>query len=142
MRRLISRAQFDAVMGRAPWARSPHFALHMLVLADAQAPALRAFGGDPLWIGCVLPKRHAKRAVTRNTMRRLIYEGVGRHAAGLTPAAWVARLNRGLDLAEYPSACSQALRRDLRAEIDGLLAGAARRLKTQAAARSAPLAAP
>lgn len=117
-------------MSHPPLVRTAHFALHMLRLD--QLPADRPhplFGASDLtWIGCVLPKRHARRAVTRNAIRRQIYAGMQRHGSGLRQAAWVARLQRGWELAACRSASSAVLRGQVRAELDDLFDSAAQRL--------------
>lgn len=69
----------------------------------------------------VVPKRHARRAVTRNLikrqMRQLAESHLGRWPAGML----VLRLASGFDKTHYPSAASATLRRDVRAELEQLL---------------------
>jgi len=74
------------------------------------------------WLGAVLPKRLAKRAVTRNLLRRQIRAAVGRHQASLPPGLWVVRLRNGFARADFVSAASDALRQAARAELDQALA--------------------
>ena len=71
------------------------------------------------WLGCVVPKRHARRAVTRTLLKRQIRSAAA--AATLAPGLWVVRLRAGFDRATYPSAFSDALRRTARGELDALL---------------------
>ena len=67
-------------------AKTPHFVLHRLALpTDAQEASL--FPLRQTWLGVVLPKRQARRAVTRNALRRQIYE-VARSAASRLPEAF------------------------------------------------------
>lgn len=77
------------------------------------------------WIGCVVPKRHARRAVTRNLLKRQIRASFERHAAGLPVGLWLVRLRAGFSVTEFVSARSTALAQAARAELDGLLAQAA-----------------
>lgn len=83
---------------------------------------------NQVWLGLVVPKRHARRSVTRSLFKRQIRAAVGRHASALADGLWVVRLRAPFDKAAFPSAASVALRRAARAELDGLLAGAARRV--------------
>lgn len=78
-----------------------------------------------LWLGAVVPKRHARRAVTRSLVKRQIRAAVTSRAGSLRSGLWVVRLRAAFDRASFPSAASSALQRALRDELDGLLAGAA-----------------
>jgi len=77
------------------------------------------------WLGCVVPKRHARRAVTRTLLKRQIRSAAS--AAALPPGLWIVRLRAGFDRLAFPSAASEALRQASRGELDGLLASAPRR---------------
>lgn len=77
------------------------------------------------WIGCVVPKRHARRSVTRNLLKRQIRASFARHASSLPTGLWLVRLRAAFAPAEFPSAASGALALAARAELDGLLAQAA-----------------
>ena len=111
--------------------RTAHFALHRAAL-DATGPgsegsqalfAVRPEAPVP-WIGAVVPKRWAKRAVTRNTIKRQIYAVAQDFAARLPQAAHVVRLRSGFAPESFPSATSQALKRAVRDELQRLMAGA------------------
>lgn len=80
-----------------------------------------------LWLGAVVPKRHARRSVTRSLLKRQIRGAVQRHAEGLAAGLWIVRLRAPFDRAQFPSAASDALRAAARVELDTLLARAARR---------------
>lgn len=114
--RLRSRQQFQAVLANAPVAKTPHFALHRL------APGPAAEGSSPLfpepgpWLGVLVPKRWARRAVTRNAIRRQIY-ATAPVADGLPLAAHVVRLRSGFDRSHFVSASSSALKRAVREEL-------------------------
>lgn len=84
-------------------------------------------GPDPVvgqWGGCVIPKRHARRSVTRNLLKRQIRAAFDRHAARLPAGLWVVRLKAPFAPGQFPSAASAALRAAARAELDTLLARA------------------
>ena len=83
-------------------ARTAHFALHRMPSEESS-------------IGVVLPKRWAKRAVTRNTIRRQIYSVS--EAVNLAPATYIVRLRAGFDRAQFISATSESLKRAVRGEL-------------------------
>lgn len=83
---------------------------------DAACASLRGH-----WLGMVVPKRHARRAVTRNLIRRQMRALMQAHAAELPPGLWVLRLKAPFDPRQFPSACSQALRIAVRDELGVLL---------------------
>jgi ribonuclease P protein component len=143
MQRLRTREQYEAVLAGATVARSAHFALHRCPLQAAGDPALPVpepvpavptgpgsvrsqalFAVQAPWIGAVVPKRWAKRAVTRNTIKRQIYAMAQDAAAALPPAAHVVRLRAGFDRQRYPSATSEPLKRAIRHELAGLFSKA------------------
>lgn len=77
------------------------------------------------WGGCVVPKRHARRSVTRSLLKRQIRAALSRHAAALPQGLWLVRLKAPFATAQFPSAASDALRLAARNELDALLARAA-----------------
>ena len=148
MHRLKTRPQFQAAMAGGIVSRTAHFALHRLALqapADAPAPspgpeqarqtarppqALFAVapGVAPApWLGAMVPKRWARRAVTRNAIKRQIYAVADARAAQLPLAAHVVRLRTAFDRQQFASASSDALKRAVRAELEQLFARAAAR---------------
>ncbi|BAP89926.1 ribonuclease P protein component [Burkholderiales bacterium GJ-E10] len=77
--------------------------------------------------GILVAKRHAQRAVVRNTIRRVLRESARRRAASLDRAASGVPLHVLMRLkAPFPAKGDdrawQVLKRELRAESDGLLA--------------------
>ena len=117
--RLRTRAQFQALLTTPASARTAHFALHRLPPA-ALGEWLDA--PDAVWIGAMAPKRWARRAVTRNAVRRQIYAVVDGLAPSLAPGAYLVRLRTAFAPPRFPSASSTALKRALRAELQQLLA--------------------
>ena len=106
---------------------------------ELRAPALLRgpAGGPQAWLGTVVPKRHAKRAVTRNLLKRQIRAALLRQdAPGQTPlraGLWVVRLRAPFDRLAFASAASAALRAAAHSEIEAVLDQAARRLATAVA---------
>ncbi|MDD2919982.1 ribonuclease P protein component [Rhodoferax sp.] len=130
MQRLKSRRQFQAVLAGSTLSRTPHFALHALAL-DADPVDLTVtpmFNVPAVWLGAMVPKRWARRAVTRNALKRQIYAVSELYQAQLPVAAYVVRLRSGFDRMQFVSACSDALKLAARAELHQLLARAARAL--------------
>ncbi len=130
MQRLTTRAQFQAVMDGRSVARTAHFVLHRQPLtAELRASLFRlpappaAQPAEP-WLGAMLPKRWARRAVTRNTLRRQIYAAAGEFEPRLADHAHVVRLRAGFDRALFPSATSTALKQAVRGELHQLFAAA------------------
>jgi len=72
------------------------------------------------WLGLVVPKRHAKRAVTRNLIKRQARAAMARHLATLPAGLWVVRLRAPFDRAQFSSPASDALREATHAEMDTL----------------------
>lgn len=61
------------------------------------------------WLGAIVPKRHAKRAVTRSLLKRQIRAAFN-DLPGLPAGLWVVRLRMPFDRKLFPSASSDALR--------------------------------
>ncbi|WP_334154814.1 ribonuclease P protein component [Tepidimonas sp.] len=119
-RHFRQRAQFQAVLSSPALVHTAHFALHGIPAASRVGPrGVPLFPGDRAWLGVVVPKRWARRAVTRNTLKRQIYAVEREHP--LPTGAWVVRLKRAFPTAEFPSATSVALRRAARLELLQLL---------------------
>jgi len=76
---------------------------------------------DQTWLGAMVPKRWAKRAVTRNAIKRQIYTISGAAGARLPQAAYVVRLKAGFDRKQFVSASSEALKLAVREELHLLL---------------------
>ena len=84
-------------------------------------------GPPVLRLGLVVPKRHARRAVTRTLVKNQLRDAMRRHLPHLAAGDWVLRLRAPIDRTRFPSARSDALALELRGEIDRLLADAVRR---------------
>ena len=132
MQRIRTRPQFQAAMAGAIVAKTPHFALHRLALPSPEHG--RLFPVSDTWVGVVLPKRWAKRAVTRNAIRRQVYEASRLLADQLPQAALVVRLRSGFSREQFLSATSDVLKRAVRGELTQLLGRIAARPATEVAA--------
>ena len=143
--RLQQAADFQRLLQTPPKRRSAHFCVHFLQAEPTPAPKrparatkdelstgleqnltppvdnLPAPGPRGPWLGCLVPKRHARRAVTRSLIKRQMRAAAERHA--LAPGLWLLRLRSGFATSEFPSAASQALRQAARLELDTLLQG-------------------
>jgi ribonuclease P protein component len=124
--RLKQWSEFQAVMAASTVARTPHFVLHQWQQVDKaltgpgfeKTPAL--FAEDVLILGALTPKRWAKRAVTRNLIKRQIYNVSASFGARLRPTAYVVRLRTSFDNKQFVSASSLALKHAVKTELTQL----------------------
>lgn len=94
------------------------------------------------WLGAVVPKRHARRAVTRSLIKRQIYAAAERHRGELASGLWVVRLRAPIDRALFPSAASTALKVGTRSELEALFTAVARGRAVPAVGRAGPAPSP
>jgi ribonuclease P protein component len=154
--RITRAVDFERVLKTSSQARSPHFAVHHLAsvpsvtkkpvakpastqlstsiegervapVDDTGAGQLGKALKQGVWLGMVVPKRHAKRAVTRTLLKRQIKAAMELQAPA-PPGLWVVRLRAPFDRAVYVSAASKALSAAAREELTRLLNSAAQRL--------------
>jgi ribonuclease P protein component len=147
--RLVS-ADFQQALGTRPVARSAHFSVHFSVPSLARPASVQAklsTGGhldevEPVdevrthlrvWrLGLVIPKKMARRSVTRSLIKHQARELWRLCAPELEAAGWlheqrpvgnwVLRLKSPWLKADYPSAASSTLKQAVRAEILEVLA--------------------
>lgn len=144
--RLLRPADFERLLKQPSRARSPLFAVHHMACEPSQPakPVSKGLstGGEQLthrlvdespdgcptqpsppaghWLGFVVPKRLAKRAVTRNLVRRIARASLELQLAGSTPlppGIWALRLRAPIDKKQFPSAKSDPLRAALRDDL-------------------------
>ena len=97
----------------------------MVTAAQVQSElALPLFPQDGVWLGAMVPKRWAKRAVTRNAIKRQIYSMSSELETTLANEAHVVRLRSAFDRTQYVSATSDALKRAVRSELEQLFSRA------------------
>ncbi|PUE34651.1 ribonuclease P protein component [Limnohabitans sp. Hippo4] len=132
MQRLKTRPQFQAALAGGTVSRTPHFALHRLNLPEAKPLASAEdshiaplFQTQEVWLGAMVPKRWAKRAVTRNAIKRQIYNVSAQFEVRLPCAAHVVRLRSGFDRQQFISATSPMLKLAVRQELEQLFERAA-----------------
>ena len=158
--RIVRAVDFERVLKTVTQSRSPHFAVHHLGSTpsrSSKAPIAATATGtdielstatdtrvatavdDPaaigVWLGMVVPKRHAKRSVTRTLLKRHIKAAMLRQLGQFgtaSPAAglWVVRLRAPFDRASFPSAASAALAEAAAAELGRVLDAAMLRLRS------------
>ncbi len=146
--RLVQSADFQRLLAAPSRSRSAHFAVHHVAAAPAatawriahsQSTELSTDGAElaarPVdrspqgyWLGSVIPKRHARRSVTRNLLRRQIRAVMAERLDALPAGLWLVRLRQPFDRQRFVSAASLALRREARAELRQLFERAATRL--------------
>jgi ribonuclease P protein component len=137
----VHKPDFERLLATPSRSRSAHFAVHHVTgrpfvparpernpapaelsteLAENSPEPVDKLSGL-LWVGAVVPKRHARRAVTRSLLKRQIRGAFERHAAALPGGLWLVRLRSPFSPREFPSAASAALAGAARAELDRLL---------------------
>jgi len=148
MARIVASADFERVLGSRSRASTTHFAIHHLpasgpvgqepgaepaageLSTDSDQAGARLVddspGGSGKRLGAVVPKRHARRAVTRSLLKRQIYAAGGRHAEALPGGLWIVRLRAPFDRSRFVSAASRALRDAARVELDELFRAGSR----------------
>jgi len=124
--RLKQWAEFQSVMRAGIAAKTPHFVLHQwqktedssegLGFEKTQAP----FVDGVLLLGALTPKKWAKRAVTRNLIKRQIHQVSQEFAQQLKPTAYVVRLRAPFDAKTFVSASSDKLKETVRQELTQL----------------------
>ena len=115
-------------MSASAVARTPHFVLHQwqpsakasIGSGFEQAPTL--FVDGVLTIGALTPKRWAKRAATRNLIRRQVHSVSREVEKSLMPTAYVVRLRATFNSQKFISASSDELKQVVREELKLLFA--------------------
>jgi ribonuclease P protein component len=134
--RLLHKSDFERLLAVPPCSRSAHFAVHYLYarpkagdssdvekLYTGAAPDLTRTVDNYLshwWLGTVVPKRHAPRAVTRNMLRRQVRAAMHRNQRHLRPGLWLVRLRQPFARSSFVSADSPALRGAVAVELERL----------------------
>ena len=129
LQRLKTRPQFQAVLAGFIVSKTDHFALHRNRLDIEPVMAQKGNGSatrllfrvQATWIGAVVPKRWAKRAVTRNLIKRQIYSVSDEFSQHCPLAAFVVRLRHGFARTEFVSASSAQLKYAVRTELRTLM---------------------
>ncbi len=110
-------AAINAARGVQGVYRSPHFTLHV-----ANAGLWLELPVQQTTIGVIAPKRWAKRAVTRNLIKRQVYAVSYEMSARLPCAYMVVRQHAAFSREQFISASSKALKVAVRQELQQLLA--------------------
>ena len=148
--RIVRSADFQRVLAAVPRARSTHFAAHHLPASPSlpakpvkTLPETDLSTGDapscpppvdsvPLqphpvgqWLGMVVPKKHARRSVTRSLLKRQMRAVMRSCGHTLAPGLWVLRLKAPFDRKQFLSPASGLLLDAARDELQLLLQRAA-----------------
>ncbi len=136
--RLVHKADFERLLATRPVRRSAHFAIHHAPTGAATAGSgvdgterselstaservvPRLVDDRSRRIGWIVPKRHARRAVTRSLLKRQIRATFTAHEEALAGGDWLVRLAAAFAVADFPAAASTALKRAARTELGGL----------------------
>jgi ribonuclease P protein component len=142
----LKTGDFAAALSGTALSKTTHFVLHHLA-AEPVSSGRRP--GEPLvpelstdvapkqnqavdnsnelgrwWLGLVVPKRHARRAVTRSLIKHQMRAQADLHQDRLPCGQWVLRLRAPFDPRRYPSAASPALQQAARIELAQVFADA------------------
>ncbi len=99
-RKITKADAFASALRMRVCARTEYFVLHFMAHRASSAEVTQAHAQ----LGLVMPKRLAKHAVRRNTLKRLTRECFRLRAAHLPAGLWVVRLQRNVnDVALTPS---------------------------------------
>jgi ribonuclease P protein component len=128
----LRTADFKRGLASRPRARSEHFMLHHVALPATAGTAELSTAGyreavrpvDDCRLGLIVPKRHARRSVTRNLIKRQGRAAFAAWKARLEPGDWLLRLRSPYAPAQFASAASAALRGLVRDELQALFADA------------------
>jgi ribonuclease P protein component len=128
IKRIKEWAQFQQLMAYPPVARTQHFVVHRGYGKAATAPSPEAHTHahqvvplQGLCMATLIPKRWAKRAVTRNAVRRQIMAAFGNAQKNLMPVPHLVRLQSSFDTKAFTSASSTALKNEVAQEVAQLL---------------------
>lgn len=123
---LTDKAHFQALLQGNVMGRTPHFVLHArrlcLPVVEGKTDSGAPGHALPVYIGMVIPKRWARRAITRNTIKRQIRAVMAQFAPNWEGVVLVVRLRAMFPASEFVSATSRQLRQAVRAELLQLFA--------------------
>jgi ribonuclease P protein component len=144
--RLTRAADFERVLAMPARARSEHFAVHHLATSPTRPRRAQREAGFPMlstdrrhtdkgavddlrdfgpirdiWLGTVVPKRLARRAATRNLIKRHMRMCVQTHRGGLQGGLWVVRMKAPFEKSRFVSAASPVLGSAARTELDAMI---------------------
>lgn len=149
-RALTQASDFTQVLNAPAQARTAHFSVHHLPRGPLNGKKAASTPGfqdlstavtqglslpvdqSPLaglWLGLVVPKRHAKRAVTRTLLKRRIRAAIASAATSLPAGLWVVRLRTPFARSEFVSAASDRLNHAASDELAALMAAAVARAR-------------
>jgi ribonuclease P protein component len=147
--RMRDSVDFQRVLANPPRVSNQHFALHGLEAVreptlredrrrnlstgeaippdlsvdNELAAELNAGRTGCVCLGVVVPKRLARRSVTRSLLKRQIRSGIERHLKDIPQGMWIVRLRTTFDKSQHVSAASNSLRTRVRLQLENLLAG-------------------
>jgi ribonuclease P protein component len=146
--RSLKSADFALALSAPALAKSPHFMLHHLAAepvsstrsaAEALVPELSTDAAPNRescvdnyraprhwWLGLVVPKRHARRSVTRSLIKREMRAHAEGHRESLPAGQWLIRLRAPFDPTLFTSAASANLREAARKELERVFSSVVR----------------
>lgn len=144
--RSLKSGDFAAALAAPVVAKTAHFVIHHLAASPASAvgrlrgTVVRELSTDgapnpassvdnsqlPIdwWLGLVVPKRHARRAVTRNLLKRQMRAQADGYRHRMPAGQWLVRLRAPFEPRLFPSAAPARLRDVARVELESVFTGA------------------
>jgi ribonuclease P protein component len=114
---IAEKEVFLEILKTRAFAKTEHFTLHRKIVSDERT---KMSDFTNLCVGVIVPKRWAKKAVTRNAIKRQIYVLTSELEDHFINEQHVIKLIKGFDKNQYLSATSKAFKANVRAEIQNL----------------------
>lgn len=131
---LRSRKEFDGVLNCGTQIKSSYFVLHYCIKnLSTKTSHENCFFVDKRLseegkLGLIIPKRFAKRAVTRSLIKRQCRAQTAAFVNQLPVGNWVIRLKRPVESTSWKSGSSSELKKFIRAELQPLFSKAVMQL--------------
>jgi ribonuclease P protein component len=114
---IAEKEVFQEILKIRAFAKTEYFALHRKIVSN-ELTKMSEF--TSLCVGVIVPKRWAKKAVTRNAIKRQIYILTSDLAGHFKNEQHVIKLIKSFDKNQYMSATSKAFKANVRVEIQKL----------------------
>ena len=114
---IVDKKIFQEVLRAGATTKTEHFTLYRL---NALSDKSKIAEADNLQIGLIVPKRQARKAVTRNAIKRQAYSISRELASEYANELHVIRLSKEFERKDYHSASSKLLKTEIDKEIRAL----------------------
>lgn len=131
---LNTQKEFNCVLDQGTQLKSSYFVLHYYIenlstkTDQQECVFVDKFLSDESKLGLIIPKRFAKRAVTRTLIKRQCRIQFSFFIREFPKGYWIIRLKRPIDSTRWKSSSSDELKRFIRLELQSLFSKAAMHL--------------